>query len=139
MFFMTSLTFSSTSSNDQDSLALFCAISNDEQATPPALTACAGPNMTSFSRNISIASIVQGILAPSATTLTPFLTRIEAESTSISFCVAQGRAISQGIDQIFVQSSKYSASGCSLIYSFILAPSENLIRLIVCRLKPFLS
>src|SRR5690625_3285735 len=81
----------------------------------------------------------QGIFAPSATTFTPFLIRIDADSSSISFCVAHGRAISQGTDHIFVQSSKYSASGCVLIYSLIRAPSENLIRLIVCKLRPFLS
>src|SRR5699024_7327458 len=90
-------------------------------------------------KKISIASMEQGMFAPSATTCTPFFTNIFADSSSISFCVAQGSAISHGIDQILDPSSKYSASGCVLTYSEIRAPSENLIRLIVCRLKPLRS
>src|SRR5699024_3938552 len=112
---------------------------NAEQATPPAFTAWAGPKRMPFSKNASIASLVQGILAPSATTFTLLLINFSAASLSISFCVTQGSAISQGTDQIFEQSSKYSASGCVFIYSLLRLPSENLIRLIVCRLRPLRS
>src|SRR5699024_11550348 len=75
-----------------------------EQATPPAFTAWAGPKRMPFSKNASIASLVQGIVAPSATTFTLLLINFSAASLSISFCVAQGSAISQGTDQVFEQS-----------------------------------
>ncbi len=39
-----------------------------------------------------MASSVLGMLAPSATTLTPFLTRFAASLALISFCVALGKA-----------------------------------------------
>src|SRR5690625_4693030 len=81
----------------------------------------------------------QGIFAPSATTFTPFLIRIDADSSSISFCFAHGKSVSQGTVLIFVQSSKYYAFEFVLIYSLIRASSENLIHLIVCKLRPFLS
>src|SRR5690625_2699406 len=111
MFFIIIFNCLSTCSTVQLNRELFCAISNDEQATPPALTACAGPNKTPFLINTSIASIVHGILAPSATTLTLLFTNIFAAVPSISFCVAHGKAISHGTDQMSLQLSKYSASG----------------------------
>src|SRR5690625_2795651 len=55
--FITFLIYASTYPNVQFYRALFCSISSAEHATPPAFTACAGPNCTSFSINVSIASI----------------------------------------------------------------------------------
>src|SRR5699024_2776433 len=112
MFFIISFSFSSTSSNVHISLLLFWDISSDETATPPAFAAFAGANRISLSRNRSTASVVDGILAPSPTTLTPLSINVLAVSSSISFWVAHGNAISHGIDQIFEQSSRYWAFGC---------------------------
>ena len=56
-----------------------------ETATPPAFAALAGPKRTPFLRNTSIASNVEGILAPSPIAFTPFVTRIFADASSISF------------------------------------------------------
>src|SRR5699024_10072826 len=95
----------STFSKDQGIRELFWAISRDDTATPPALTACEGPNKIPLSINKLIASIVEGILAPSATTLTPLSINICADFSSSSFWVAQGRAISQGTVQMSVQLS----------------------------------
>ena len=47
----------------------------------------------------SIASGVEGMFAPSATALQPLATSILASLPSSSFWVAQGSAISQGMDQ----------------------------------------
>ena len=73
--------------------AAFCAISNPEVATPPALAALPGANKTPASIKASVAAMVVGIFAPSATALTPFLINTFAASKSNSFCVAQGSAI----------------------------------------------
>ena len=54
---------------------------------------------------ICVACKVVGIFAPSPTSVTPFLTRIFADSSSNSFCVAQGRATLQGIVQMPLQPS----------------------------------
>jgi TRAP-type uncharacterized transport system fused permease subunit len=54
--------------------------------TPPvALAAFAGPKRTPLFRNTSIASSVDGMLAPSPTAITPFLANILASSSFISF------------------------------------------------------
>ena len=52
-----------------------------------------------------MASGVLGMLAPSQTTVQPFLTRVSAEALSISFWVAQGSAMSQGVSQMRLQSA----------------------------------
>src|SRR6202007_2678990 len=83
---------SSTSSRVQLSRALFWAISRPDVATPPALAALAGPYRILASRNILVASSVDGMFAPSATSLTPFLIRFAASFAVISFCVALGNA-----------------------------------------------
>src|SRR5699024_1307412 len=108
---MISCSLASTSSNDHISLLLFCAISSADTATPPAFAAFAGANKTSLLRNTSIASLVDGILAPSPTAFTSLAIKALAVSSSISFWVAHGNAISQGIDQMEEQSSRYLAFG----------------------------
>ena len=65
--------FASTSSAVQYKRCELCAISKPEVATPPALAALPGPNNTPAACKASVASMVVGILAPSATNLTPFL------------------------------------------------------------------
>ncbi|GAA2293380.1 hypothetical protein GCM10010376_04700 [Streptomyces violaceusniger] len=80
----------------QRSREAFCCISSAEVATPPALAALPGPKSTSASRKISIAAGVQGMLAPSVTASTPFLTRAIALCSVSSSWVAQGSATSQG-------------------------------------------
>mgnify|MGYP005643664563 FL=1 len=52
---------------------LFLVISRPETATPQALEAFPGEKIISDPNNASIASIVVGMLAPSATPLNPFL------------------------------------------------------------------
>src|SRR5215470_11185218 len=83
---------SSTSSRVQESRMLFCDISRPEVATPPAFAALAGPYSTLLSRNSLVASSVDGMLAPSLTSLQPFLMRLAASLALISFCVALGNA-----------------------------------------------
>src|SRR3989339_1538860 len=97
--------YSSTSSNNQDNLWLFCAISNPETATPPALAALAGPKATLFFKKTLIASGVEGMLAPSATAQTPFSTKVSADFLLISFWVAFGRAMSHLMVQMPLQPS----------------------------------
>ncbi|MCY1453820.1 hypothetical protein D9M71_708380 [compost metagenome] len=58
-----------------------------------------------------IASRSDGILAPSPIAFTPFEINVRADSPLISFCVAHGRAMSQGIVQIPVQPSVKVAFG----------------------------
>ena len=84
----------STSSLVQVLLRLFWAISKPDTATPPALEAFPGPNITLFFCNTLTASGCVGMLAPSATHMQPFLTNFSASSLLTSFCVAQGRATS---------------------------------------------
>ena len=74
------------------------------------MAALAGRNTTPASWNTLIASKVEGILAPSPTYLTPLATRTFALSSSIPFCVAQGKATSHLIFQISFGFSPYSAS-----------------------------
>src|SRR5665647_255666 len=109
---------SSTSSRDQGNLIEFCVISSPEVATPPALAAFPGPyNICAF-RNTSTASGVEGMFDPSDTQLQSFLTSSFASSSFISFCVAQGIAISHLIIHGLFP-SKYSTPYLSA-YSFIL-------------------
>ena len=86
----------STSSRLQLIRRLFWLISNPDVATPPALLALPGLNRIRAACNASIASGVEGMLAPSATHFTPFLISVWASSPFNSFWVAQGRAMSQG-------------------------------------------
>src|SRR5699024_1734146 len=96
-----------------------CAISNEDTETPPAFAAFAGANKTLLLRKMLIASNVDGMFAPSPTALTPLSTSCFADASSISFCVAQGNAISHGIVQIPEHPSWYSASGWSFTYSLM--------------------
>src|SRR3546814_8684175 len=68
----------SVSSNVQLSREAFCCISSAEVATPPAFAALAGPNRIPASWNRRMASGVLGMLAPSATAMTPLSTRLFA-------------------------------------------------------------
>ena len=90
-----------------------CAISRPDTATPPALLALPGAYSTlPDSMNVCTASSVLGMLAPSATHCTPFLTNVRASSPLSSFCVAQGRAMSTGTCQGVLPSSYWSLN-CS--------------------------
>src|SRR5260370_38633218 len=91
---------SSTSSRVQLRRALFWAISRPEVATPPALAALGGPYRTLALRNIFVASSVEGMFAPSATSLMPFFNRFAASFAVISFFVALGKAPSAFIFHI---------------------------------------
>ena len=114
----------STSSKDQESLALFWHISSAEVATPPALAALAGPNRMPAFWKAAMAPGVLGMLAPSATALTPLAMRMLASSSFSSFWVAQGRAMSQGMVQMPLP-SVYLALGLRTAYSLILCPSAS--------------
>ena len=105
MFTMISFSFASTSSNVQLRRWLFWLISSAETATPPALAAFAGANSTPACWNAAVASSVEGIFAPSPTASTPLAISALADASLISFCVAQGRAIWQGIVQMPEQPS----------------------------------
>ena len=78
----------------------FWLISRPLVATPPALAALAGAKRTPACWNSWMASGRQGMLAPSATAMVPCFTMVLAISPSISFWVAQGRAMSQGTFQM---------------------------------------
>ena len=54
---------------------------------------------TPCSRKYSDASRVVGMLAPSQTATAPLEVKVTASPSSISFCVAQGIAMSHGMDQ----------------------------------------
>src|SRR5574341_862932 len=82
----------STSSRVHDSRMLFWDISSPDVATPPALAALAGPYRMPALRKALVASSVDGMLAPSETTNTPFLSRLAASWALISFWVALGNA-----------------------------------------------
>src|SRR5690606_33907361 len=86
----------STSSLVQLILSEFCDISNPEVATPPALDAFPGANKILASWKACMASGVEGMFAPSATAIQPFLIKVLASSPLSSFWVAQGRAMSHG-------------------------------------------
>lgn len=57
------------------------------------LPAFPGQRMTPLLLKISIASLLEGIFAPSTTNLQPAATKILASDPMISFCVADGKAI----------------------------------------------
>ena len=84
----------------QRSREAFCCISSAEVATPPALAALPGPNLTPACWNMRIASGVQGMFAPSPTATTPFLISLRASLPVSSFCVAEGMATWHGTSQI---------------------------------------
>ena len=99
IFNIISFNFWSTSSAVQLNRKEFCDISNPEVATPPAFDAFPGENNNFDFWNTRIASGVVGILAPSVTQIQPFVTSKLASSSLSSFCVAQGKATSQGTPQ----------------------------------------
>src|SRR5690606_17514389 len=86
----------STFSRAQLNLREFWDISMPEVATPPALDAFPGAKSTLASWKDWMALGVEGILAPSATAMHPFLIKAAASASPSSFWVAQGRAMSQG-------------------------------------------
>src|SRR5690606_18744841 len=73
-----------------------------DTATPPALAALPGAKWRLDLIIVLTAFSVQGIFAPSAIKIQPFLTSCSTSSVSSSFCVAQGSAISQGNCQGFL-------------------------------------
>ena len=83
------------------------------------MAALAGPNRIPAFWKAAIASGVLGMLAPSATALTPLAMRVLASSSFSSFWVAQGRAMSQGMVQMPLP-SVYLALGLRTAYSLIL-------------------
>ena len=88
-----------TSPRDQLNRWLFWLISMPETATPPALAAFPGMWGTlAFARNFMAAGVL-GMFAPSAIARHPPSTRRRASASSSSFCVAQGKARSQGTAQ----------------------------------------
>ena len=97
----------STSSRVHDKRIAFWLISKPEVATPPAFDALPGAYKIFAFTNVSTAPKVDGILAPSATQKQPFANKVLASASSNSFCVAQGKATSQGTAQGFC-ASKYS-------------------------------
>ena len=109
---------SSTSSAVHLRRMLFCVISRPEVATPPALLALPGLYNIFAPWKSAIASGVLGMLAPSVTQKHPFFSRFSASAFSISFCVAHGMAMSQGI--LHGRSpAKYCACGYLDTYSLI--------------------
>jgi len=139
MFTIIRWSFESTSSNVHASRCEFCDISRPDVATPPALAALPGPKDTFASKNTFTASGVDGIFAPSATAIQPFLTSVWALLPSSSFCVAQGSAISQGTVQISNPPSVYFALLTSLAYSLIRFLSISFSLLITSSLMPSAS
>mmetsp|Transcript_51808 Transcript_51808/g.167091 ORF Transcript_51808/g.167091 Transcript_51808/m.167091 type:complete len:217 (+) Transcript_51808:154-804(+) len=113
---MTACSSRSTVSASQLTRCAFCAISIPLTATPPALDALAGPKMTPRSSKRAMASGVDGMLAPSKTPTTPLATRAAPSASSISFCVAEGNAMSAAIDHGRSPSRK-TAVGLSRAYS----------------------
>ena len=97
---MTLRSRSSVYSNDQASREAFCCISRAETATPPAFAALPGANRMPADLNTRMASGVEGMFAPSATSMQPLRTSDSAPAASSSFWVAQGSAMSQGTSQI---------------------------------------
>ena len=64
---------------------LFWLISRPDVATPPAFEAFAGAKSTPAFWNAITASGVDGMFAPSATAITPFLMSVSASSPLSSF------------------------------------------------------
>ena len=86
--------FSSTSSKDQERCSWFWDISRPDVATPPAFAALPGAKYTPLAITYSVASVEVGMFAPSTTYLQPPATSFLASSSSSSFCVAHGMAMS---------------------------------------------
>src|SRR5574344_2132268 len=116
---MMPLSFASTSSLLHEYLIEFWLISKPDVATPPALEALPGPNKIPALWNAPTASGVEGIFAPSATSLQPFLIKAFASSPLSSFCVAQGNAQSTLTDQGLSFAVNF-AEGYFVTYSLIL-------------------
>ena len=108
----------STSAADQERRSEFCDISRPDVATPPAFEAFPGAYMIFAAWNLATAALSEGMLAPSATSLTPFFKSISASVSRSSFCVAHGNAQSHLTSQTFLP-SKYFADGNCLAYSEI--------------------
>ena len=108
MFCIIVCSLASTSSLVHDRRIEFWLISKPDVETPPALAALPGPNSILAFKNTLIASIVDGILAPSETQKQPFLTNNLASASLISFCVADGNATWQGTSHGVDFPSKYS-------------------------------
>ena len=83
-----------------------------------------------------MASGVEGMFAPSATSLQPFFTRISADEASISFWVAQGSAMSHFTVQMPEQPGVKVAPLTRLAYSEMRRRSTSLICLTTSRLMP---
>ena len=135
MLTMMSWSFASTSSKVQDSLKLFWLCSRPEVATPPAFAALPGMKRIFFSTNRSVASLVDGMLAPSATAKQPFAISALASSKFSSFWVAHGSAMSHGMVQIPLP-SVYFAVGTASTYSLILPRRPSLISFTTSSLMP---
>ena len=84
----------------------------------------------------AIASGVEGMLAPSHTTLQPLATRALADSSSISFWVAHGSAMSHGTVHTPLQPSWYSAPGTRSAYSLMRPRWPSLMSLTMSSLMP---
>ena len=108
----------STSSADQESLSEFCDISRPDVATPPAFEAFPGAYIIFAAWNFATASLEEGMLAPSATSLTPLARSLSASASRSSFCVAHGNAQSHFTSHTFPPST-YFADGNCLAYSEI--------------------
>ena len=72
---MMRFSFESTSSAVQLRRSEFCDISRPDVATPPAFDALPGEYMILALRNAAIASGVEGMFAPSPTSVQPCLSR----------------------------------------------------------------
>ena len=119
---------SSVLPKSQESREAFCCISSALVATPPALAALPGASATSASVKTLTASGVAGMLAPSATIVQPFFTILAARSSSISFWVAAGIAMSHATSQTEPWSENSAESRCSA-YSGIRPRCTSLISL----------
>ena len=84
-----------------------------------------------------MASGVDGMFAPSTTTLQPFFTRASADSPLTSFWVAHGNAMSHGTVHTPEQPSWYSADGTRSAYSLMRPRSTSLICLTTATSMPF--
>src|SRR3989338_3895787 len=103
----------------------FWHISRPETATPPAFAALPGPNSTLLFWNTSTAAGSVGMFAPSATQMTPFLTRASASCLLTSFWVAQGKAMSH----LYFQGLSFSwYSHLNLVVHSLMRPRLTFLR-----------
>src|SRR3990172_7549436 len=100
-FLMIWWSLASVSVNPHASRPAFCCISSPEVATPPALAAFPGPLAIPASMKTFPPSGVVGLLAPSPMAMQPFFTSFRASFPVISFSVAEGKATSHGMSQMF--------------------------------------